>query len=31
MALSDRLGTPEVVGANWVLDGFRALERWWFA
>jgi peptide/nickel transport system substrate-binding protein len=30
MALSDRLGTPETIAANWVLDGFRALERWWF-
>lgn len=30
MAMSDKLGTPETVGANWVLDGFRALERWWF-
>lgn len=31
MAHSDRLGRPEQVGANWILDGFRAPERWWFA
>ncbi|NAZ36547.1 ABC transporter substrate-binding protein [Rubellimicrobium sp. CFH 75288] len=31
MAHSDRLAHPEQVGANWVLDGFRAPERWWFA
>jgi peptide/nickel transport system substrate-binding protein len=31
MAYSDRLGTPEVIGANWILDGFRAPERWWFS
>jgi len=30
MAHSDRLKTPDVVGANWTMDGFRALERWWF-
>lgn len=31
MAHSDKLQHPEVVGANWTLDGFRAIERWWFA
>ncbi len=31
MAHSDRVQHPETVGANWTLDGFRALERWWFA
>lgn len=31
MATSDRVMTPEVVGANTTLDGFRAIERWWFA
>ncbi len=31
MAHSNKVMTPEVVGANWTLDGFRALERWWFA
>ena len=30
MAHSDKVKTPDVVGANWTLDGFRALERWWF-
>jgi peptide/nickel transport system substrate-binding protein len=31
MALSEKVAHPEVVGANWILDGFRAPERWWFA
>ena len=31
MGLSDAIGHPEQVGANWTLDGFRAVERWWFA
>ncbi|MBK5928332.1 ABC transporter substrate-binding protein [Rhodobaculum claviforme] len=31
MAASDRVMTPEVIGANTTLDGFRAIERWWFA
>jgi peptide/nickel transport system substrate-binding protein len=31
MAHSDAVATPEKVGANWTLDGFRAVERWWFA
>jgi peptide/nickel transport system substrate-binding protein len=31
MAHSDKVATPEKVGANWSLDGFRAVERWWFA
>ena len=31
MAHTDKVMTPEVVGANWTLDGFRAVERWWFA
>ncbi|WP_112321162.1 ABC transporter substrate-binding protein [Oceanibium sediminis] len=30
MAHSDKVQTPETVGANWTLDGFRAVERWWF-
>ena len=30
MALSDKIGHEEL-GANWSLDGFRAVERWWFA
>lgn len=30
MAHSNKVKTPEVVGANWTLDGFRAPERWWF-
>ena len=29
MAHRDNVGTPETVGANWGLDGFRACERWW--
>ena len=31
MAHSDAVETPEVIGANWTMDGFRAVERWWFA
>ncbi|MGI1663852.1 ABC transporter substrate-binding protein [Palleronia sp. KMU-117] len=31
MALSKSLATPEQVGNNWNLDGFRCVERWWFA
>ncbi|MDN3720273.1 ABC transporter substrate-binding protein [Roseibium salinum] len=31
MALNDKVQHPETVGANWTLDGFRAIERWWFA
>lgn len=31
MAHSDKVAHPEQVGANWTLDGFRAVERWWFA
>ncbi|MCC2112775.1 MAG: ABC transporter substrate-binding protein [Hyphomicrobiales bacterium] len=30
MAYSDKIAHPEVVGANWTMDGFRAIERWWF-
>jgi peptide/nickel transport system substrate-binding protein len=30
MAHNEKVKTPDVVGANWTLDGFRALERWWF-
>ena len=30
MALSSKLA-HEDMGANWSLDGFRAVERWWFA
>jgi peptide/nickel transport system substrate-binding protein len=31
MGVSNAVATPDVVGANWDLDGFRAVERWWFA
>jgi len=31
MAHSDAVATPEQIGANWTMDGFRAVERWWFA
>jgi peptide/nickel transport system substrate-binding protein len=31
MAVSEAIGTPEVIGNNWNFDGFRAAERWWFA
>ena len=25
-----KVGQPEVMAANWTLDGNRAMERWWF-
>jgi peptide/nickel transport system substrate-binding protein len=31
MAVSDKVGHPEQIAANWNFDGFRAVERWWFA
>ena len=31
MAYHERLAVPEVVGANWELDGAKNSERWWFA
>ena len=31
MALSKALATPDSVANNWNLDGFRCVERWWFA
>jgi len=31
MAVSDRIATPEKISANWNLDGFRCVERWWTA
>ncbi len=31
MAANDKLHMPEVVGANWELDGAKNAERWWFA
>ncbi len=31
MAHSNKLAHPDQVAANWTLDGFRAIERWWFA
>lgn len=31
MAHSNKVAHPEVVANNWTLDGFRAIERWWFA
>ena len=31
MAYHERLAVPEVVGANWELDGGKNAERWWFA
>ena len=30
MAYNERLHVPEVVGANWELDGAKNSERWWF-
>lgn len=31
MAVADSVATPEVIAKNWNLDGFRCVERWWFA
>ncbi len=31
MAVADTVETPEDIGANWTMDGFRAAERWWMA
>jgi peptide/nickel transport system substrate-binding protein len=31
MALANGVATPDRIGNNWNLDGFRAVERWWFA
>ncbi len=31
MAMSEKVAHEEQVAANWTLDGFRAIERWWFA
>ena len=30
-ATSKKVATPEKIAANWVNDGMRAPERWWFA
>lgn len=30
MVLSDKLGTPEKLAGNWVMDGNKNTERWWF-
>jgi len=30
MALSDKLGTAEQLAGNWVMDGNKNTERWWF-
>lgn len=31
MAVSNAVATPEKISNNWNLDGFRCVERWWFA
>lgn len=31
MAHSDKIAMPDQIANNWTLDGFRAVERWWFA
>lgn len=31
MAHSTAVATPEKVASNWSMDGFKAVERWWFA
>jgi peptide/nickel transport system substrate-binding protein len=30
MALSDKLGTADKLAGNWVMDGNKNTERWWF-
>ena len=30
-AISTKIATPEQVAGNWDLDGWKSLERWWFA
>ena len=29
-AHTDKVGTPDVIGNNWELDGAKNAERWWF-
>ena len=29
--VSDKVAHPEQVGSNWELDGWKLIERWWFA
>lgn len=31
MAVANAVATPEKISNNWNLDGFRCVERWWFA
>jgi len=31
MAVANEVATPEQISANWNLDGFRCVERWWMA
>ena len=31
MAVNKTVAHPEQVSPLWTLDGFRAVERWWFA
>jgi len=31
MAVANTVATPEKIGNNWNMDGFRAVERWWMA
>lgn len=31
MATSENIATPDQISANWNLDGFRCVERWWMA
>jgi len=30
LATTDKVGTPDVIGGNWELDGEKNAERWWF-
>ena len=30
-AKSEKVAQPEQVASNWELDGWKLIERWWFA
>jgi len=30
-ARSKKVATPEKLASNWELDGWKCLDRWWFA
>ena len=30
-ATSSKIALPEQIAGNWEMDGYKFLERWWFA